>query len=234
MGACPSGTRLEVVCRMRSLAPHDRPREKLERFGAAVLGDNELLAVVLGHGTPGSSALDVANGVAGGVHGLTRLVDGQLRDVTGIGAAQAARVAAAIELGRRTLARPPAERPQLASPRAAAGYLLPVYGAGAVERFGVVLLDSKHRVLRTAVLSVGTLDASLVHPREVFRVAASGAAAAIVMFHNHPSGDPSPSADDVSLTTRLVEAGVVMGIGVLDHLVLADTRYYSFKESGRL
>ena len=156
MGACPSGTRLEVVCRMRSLAPHDRPREKLERFGAAVLGDNELLAVVLGHGTPGSSALDVANGVAGGVHGLTRLVDGQLRDVTGIGAAQAARVAAAIELGRRTLARPPAERPQLASPRAAAGYLLPVYGAGAVERFGVVLLDSKHRVLRTAVLSVGT------------------------------------------------------------------------------
>ena len=222
---------------MRALAPHDRPRERLERFGAPVLGDNELLAVVLGHGSNGLSALDVADGVlglAGGVHGLTRLVDGQLRDVTGIGAAQAARVAAAVELGRRTLARPSVDRPQLGSPQVAAGYLLPGYGAGAVERFGVVLLDTKHRVLRTAVLSVGTLDASLVHPREVFRLAASGGAAAIVLFHNHPSGDPSPSSDDVSLTARLVEAGVVMGISVLDHLVLADTRYYSFKESGRL
>jgi DNA repair protein RadC len=97
-----------------------------------------------------------------------------------------------------------------------------------------VLLDTKHRVLKTAVLSVGTLDASLVHPREVFREAAGGGAAAIVLFHNHPSGDPTPSAEDLTLTARLVEAGRVMGIDVVDHLVLADARYCSFKEMGRL
>jgi DNA repair protein RadC len=115
-----------------------------------------------------------------------------------------------------------------------ASYLLPSYGARQVEQFGIVLLDTKHRVLKTAVLSVGTLDASLVHPREVFREAAGGGAAAIVLFHNHPSGDPTPSGDDVALTARLVEAGRLMGIEVVDHLVLADARYCSFKEMGRL
>lgn len=97
-----------------------------------------------------------------------------------------------------------------------------------------MLLDTKHRVLKTAVLSVGTLDASLVHPREVFREAVGGGAAAIVLFHNHPSGDPTPSAEDLTLTARLVEAGRVMGIDVVDHLVLTDARYCSFKEMGRL
>ena len=111
---------------------------------------------------------------------------------------------------------------------------MPSYGARPVEQFGIVLLDTKHRVLKTAVLSVGTLDASLVHPREVFREAAGGGAAAIVLFHNHPSGDSTPSGEDVALTTRLVEAGQLMGIEVVDHLVLADARYCSFKEMGRL
>ncbi len=115
-----------------------------------------------------------------------------------------------------------------------ASYLLPSYGACPVEQFGIVLLDTKHRVLKTAVLSVSTLDASLVHPREVFLEAAGGGAAAIVLFHNHPSGDPTPSGDDVALTARLVEAGHLMGIEVIDHLVLADAKYCSFKEMGRL
>ena len=123
---------------------------------------------------------------------------------------------------------------QLGSPRDVASYLLPSYGARPVEQFGIVLLDTKHRVLKTAVLSVGTLDASLVHSREGFREAAGGGAAAIVLFHNHPSGDSTPSGEDVALTTRLVEAGQLMGIEVVDHLVLADARYCSFKEMGRL
>ena len=112
-----------------------------------------------------------------------------------------------------------------------ASYLLPSHGSGPVEQFGVVMLDTKHRVIRTTVLSVGTLDASLVHPRELFRAAAECGAAAVVLFHNHPSGDPTPSADDMALTKRLVDAGVLMGIEVLDHIVLADSRYYSFKEA---
>ena len=220
---------------MKSLAPHDRPREKPDRYGSSVLGDNELLAVILGHGFHRENALDIANrvlGMSGGVHGLTRLTEGQLRRVPGVG--PAAQILAAVELGRRTLARSPAERTLFRCPQDVAAYLLPRYGGGSVERFGVVMLDTKHRVLRATVLSVGTPDASLVHPREVFRTAAAGAAAALVLFHNHPSGDPTPSADDVALTARLVDAGALMGIEVVDHLVLGDAAYYSFKEQGRM
>ena len=222
---------------VKSLALHDRPREKLDRYGSSVLGDNELLAVILGHGFHRESALDIANcvlGVSGGVHGLTRLTEGQLRRVRGIGPAKAAGILAAVELGRRTLARSPVERTQLRCPQDVAAYLLSRFGAGSVERFGVVLLDTKHRVLRATVLSVGTLDASLVHPREVFGAAAAAGAAALVLFHNHSSGDPTPSAADVALTARLVDAGELMGIDVVDHLVLGDVEYYSFKEKGKI
>ena len=141
---------------------------------------------------------------------------------------------AAVELGRRTLTRVGRERMQITSPRVLAEMLLPQYGSRAVEQFGVVLLDTKHRVLRTTVVTVGTLDASIVHPREVFREAASAGAAAIVLFHNHPSGDPEPSQDDVVLTRRLVAAGVLMGIDVVDHVILADARYCSLREKGLL
>ena len=222
---------------MELLAPHDRPREKLDLLGSSALGDNELLAVILGHGYRRSSVLEVANRLlqaAGGIHGLTRLNRGQLAGVAGVGPAKAGQVLAAVELGRRTLCRSPSERPLLRSPREVAAYLLPRYGAGAVERFGIVMLDTKHRAMCTKVLSVGTLDASLVHPREVFRAASGGGAATLVLFHNHPSGDPTPSAEDAALTERMVQAGAIMGIDVLDHVVLADVRYFSFKESGRL
>ena len=222
---------------MKSLAPHDRPREKLERLGPSGLGDNELLAIILGHGFRSASAIEVSNRILAavrGVHGLTRQSLADLRRLKGLGAAKAAQILAAVELGRRTLLRQPDQRVQLGSPRDVASYLLPSYGARPVEQFGIVLLDTKHQVLKTAVLSIGTLDASLVHPREVFREAAGGGAAAIVLFHNHPSGDPTPSGEDVTLTARLVEAGQVMGIEVVDHLVLADARYCSFREMGRL
>jgi DNA repair protein RadC len=218
---------------MKTLATHDRPREKLARLGAAALGDNELLAIVLGHGRVRASALDLANAVlaaAGGLHGLMRVRYESLTALPGIGAARAAQVAAALELGRRTLTRAGRDRVQLIGPRAAAEYLLPLYGALPVEQFGVILLDTKHRVLRTRILSVGTLDASVVAPREVFREATAVNAAAVIVFHNHPSGDPTPSADDVELTQRLVAAGVVMGISVIDHIVLGDVRYCSLRE----
>ena len=220
---------------MKNVAIHDRPREKLERLGAAALGDNELLAIVLGQGRARASALDLANALlaSGGLHGLVRARHGELRRLPGIGAARAAQVLAAIELGRRTLARAADVRPQLSSPRAVADFLLPQFGNQPVEQFGVLLLDTKHRVLRASVLSIGTLDASIVHPREVFREATTAGAAAIVLFHNHPSGDPEPSEDDVRLTERLMAAGVLMGIDVIDHVVLADVRYYSFRERGR-
>ena len=120
----------------------------------------------------------------------------------------------------------------MTSPRVVAEFLLPQYGNRRVEQFGVLLLDTKHRVLRCTVLSVGTLDASIVHPREVFREAVAAGAAAIVLFHNHPSGDPEPSTEDTRLTERLMAAGVMMGINVLDHVILGDARYFSYREKG--
>ena len=220
---------------MKTVATHDRPREKLQRLGAAALGDNELLAIVLGHGRSRVSALEMANLVlesTDGAHGLVRTRYDDLCAIPGIGRARAAQILAAVELGRRTLTRPLRERVQIVNARAAAEYLLPQYGSRSVEQFGVVLLDTKRRVIRTLILSVGTLDASIVHPREVFGEAAAAGAAALVLFHNHPSGDPRPSPDDLDLTRRLAAAGVLMGIEVVDHVILADVRYYSFKEEG--
>ncbi len=222
---------------MKDVAPHDRPREKLERLGPAALGDNELLALVLGCGSRDADALAMANQLlaeAGGVHGLTRIGLGQLRHVDGIGRARASQVLAAVELGRRTLMREAAERPRLRTPRDVAAYLLPQYGALPVEQFGIIMLDTKQRVIRIKIVSLGSLDSTVVHPREVFREAASASAASIVLFHNHPSGDPEPSNDDLALTVRLISAGTLMGIDVVDHLILAGNRYFSLVESGRM
>ena len=222
---------------MKAVAPHDRPREKLERIGPAGLGDNELLAIVLGHGDPRTSALELANaalGAVGGLAGLARASTDDLRAVPGIGAARASQLLAAVEIGRRTLLRRREERPQILTALDAAKLVVPQYGSLPVEQFGVLLLDTKHRLVRMTRVSVGTLDASVVHPREVFRAAVAANAAAIVLFHNHPSGDPAPSDDDVALTKRLIRAGDLMGISVLDHVIVAENSYASLRERGDL
>lgn len=221
---------------MNELAPHDRPREKLARSGASSLGDNELVAVLIGHGARGATALQLASRIltlAGGAHGLTRLHPGQLARVPGIGPAQAGRVLAAIELGRRTLTSTAPVRPRFLCARDIAGYLLPQYGAHAVERFGVVLLDTRHRLLSTRLISVGSLDTSVANPREIFREALLVGAAAVVVFHNHPSGDATPSRDDEEVTMRLGVAGKIVGVELVDHLILADVQYSSMRESRR-
>ena len=222
---------------MKDVALHDRPREKLERLGPSGLGDNELLALVLGSGSRGRDALALANRLlahTGGLHGLTRIGIGELQQVQGIGRARTAQVLAAVELGRRSLVRGVESRPKLNTPRQLAAHLLPQYGSRAVEQFGIVMLDTKHRVIRIKIVSIGSLDTTVVHPREVFREASAASASAIVLFHNHPSGDPTPSTDDLILTTRMVNAGDIMGIDVIDHLILADQQYFSLVESGRM
>ncbi len=221
---------------MKELSIDDRPREKLIRHGVTALGDNELVAIVLGSGSSRANALSTANELltaCGGLRGMARSTSDDLARVPGIGCAKAAQLLAALELGRRTLARVE-ERVQLRTPREAAAYLLPRFGSRSIEQFGIVLLDTRHRVLRTKVLTVGTSNASVAEPRDVYREALMGAAMALVVFHNHPSGDPTPSPDDVELTRRLAAAGVLMGIELVDHLVLGDMRYCSFKELGRL
>lgn len=222
---------------VRALDVHDRPREKLAQLGVAALGDNELLAVVIGSGVRDMDGLSIANAVlqhAGGLHGLTRVRHDALCRIKGLGAARAARVQAALELGRRTLARRPPARVRLGTPREVAEYLLPLYGGRPAEQFGVVLLDARHTVLRTIVLTVGSVDAVVLQPRELFRDAIAAGVPAIALFHNHPSGDPAPSPMDDDVTERMVRIGDMLGIEVVDHVILGDGQFFSFKEAGRI
>src|SRR5258705_1524004 len=151
---------------MKALAPYDRPGEKLERLGASALGDNELLALVIGSGSRQDGALALANRLlagTGGVHNLTRASIADLQRLPGIGAARAAQVLAAVELGRRSLVRGGSERPRLSSPQQLATYLIPQYSGGAVEQFGIGMLDTKHPMIRGKIVSLGSLDTTVVH-----------------------------------------------------------------------
>lgn len=213
----------------------DRPREKLARAGADALGDNELLAIVIGSGTRSRGALVVAQDViqaAGDLQGLTRAgIDGLCR-VPGVGLSRAARLLAAVELGRRTLFGDRAERPQMLSTKDVADYLAPRYAGFGVERFGVLLLDQKQRVIRSEIVTVGTVEANITHPRDVFRVAMLASASHVVLFHNHPSGDPMPSPADRMMTRRMKMAGDMIGIDVMDHIILGDGVFFSFRQEG--
>lgn len=222
---------------MKLVAPQDRPREKLARAGVGSLGDNELVAVLIGSGVKSRGALAVAQDVltlVGGVRGLAQVGLDELLKVSGIGGPRAARLIAAVELGRRALTSTGDERRRFGTPGDIGRYLLPLFGGYREERFGIVMLDSKLRLIRAETLSVGTIDSSIAHPRDIFRAAALGSAFSIAVFHNHPSGDPTPSTDDFVLTTRLVAAGDLMGIEVIDHLILGAGRWYSFREAGQL
>jgi DNA repair protein RadC len=220
-----------------ALSPEDRPREKLLTLGASSLGVNELLAVLLGSGTRSHSALELANRIldlGGGLDGLARSTPAALARCEGLKAARAARILAAFELGRRALSPPLSPKPQFHLPEDAARFLLPRYGTKPLEEFGIAVLDTRNRLKRIEVVSTGSLNGSLVHPREVFREATMLRAAAIIAFHNHPSGDPAPSREDRDLTQRLAKAGKILGIELLDHVIVAFGRYWSFKENGEL
>ncbi len=215
----------------------DRPREKLARVGAEALGDNELVALLIGSGLRARNALVVAQDViaAGdGVAGLARLGVDELCRVRGVGESRAARLLAAIELGRRALFGERVRRPQMLTTDDLVRYLLPRYSGFSVERFGVLLLDQRQRVIRSVILSTGTIEGSVSHPRDVFRAAMLAAASRVVVFHNHPSGDPTPSETDMLVTRRLAQAGELMGMELMDHIILAGRTFYSFKRAGTL
>lgn len=223
------------VRRVLDLPVADRPRERLLRHGPSALSNRELLAVVLGAGTARASALDLAEALLdSGVRELAGRSAAELQGRLGLGPAKAGRILAALELGARLASEPRGDAPDLSTPEAAARFLLPRYGPRPVETFGLLALDVRRRLRREAVVSVGCLTSSLVHPREVFQEAVTSRAAALILFHNHPSGDPEPSAEDVGLTRRLAQAGQLMGIEVLDHLVLGAGRFVSLKERGVL
>ena len=221
--------------RLSDLPADERPRERAARHGVGALSLQELLAIVLGTGSRRACALDVAGALLdGGLRGLAVRSLNDLERQPGVGRAKATRLLAALELGARLASEAETAAPVFRSPAESARHLLPRYGSRAVEHFGVLVLDVRHRLKRETVISVGSLTSSLVHPREVFQEAVLARAAALILFHNHPSGDPEPSAEDLSLTRRLAAAGTLMGIEVLDHLVLGAARYVSLKERGAL
>jgi DNA repair protein RadC len=230
-----NGAGFGVTHKVRDLPASERPRERLSRHGAPALSDRELLALLLGTGTRRASVLDVAERLqSAGLHELAARSLPELAAERGVGQAKAARLLAALELGARVASGSGRSAPLLRTPEDAARHLLPRYAARPVETFGLLALDVRHRLRKEAVISVGCLTSSLVHPREVFQEAVLARAAAIVLFHNHPSGDPEPSADDLALTRRLASAGSLMGIEVLDHLVLGAGRFVSLKQRGAL
>jgi DNA repair protein RadC len=221
--------------RVCDLPAEERPRERLARQGVGALSNRELVALLLGTGTRQVSALDLAEGLlASGLRDLAGRSLPELEREHGLGRAKATRVLAALELGARLASEGRFGAPCFRTPEETARYLLPRYAARPVETFGLLALDVRHRLRREAVVSVGCLTSSLVHPREVFQEAIVSRAAALVLFHNHPSGDPEPSSEDVSLTRRLASAGMLMGIEILDHLVLGAGHYVSLKQRGVL
>jgi DNA repair protein RadC len=215
----------------------ERPRERLLSQGPHVLTDAQLLAILLRVGRRGSSAVQVGMdilGCLGGVAGLAQCGIEELCAIPGVGKAKAAQLKAALELGKRALAGPLIKGAKITSSRDLFTHYHPTLRDLRHEVFKVVLLDAKHAIMRDATVSEGSLTLSIVHPREVFTLAVKESAAAVIFLHNHPSGDPTPSQEDRILTARLVSAGEVLGIRVLDHLVVGDGRYVSFADQGWL
>ncbi|MBR5791312.1 MAG: DNA repair protein RadC [Phascolarctobacterium sp.] len=206
--------------------------------GAAVLTDAELIAILLRTGTAEKSAIDIASEMTadGGLYkrlaGITRL--NELTNIKGLGQAKAATVLAALEIGRRIASAKPLEKIHLSCPQDVADFLMPRLRYAAKEQFVVILLNGKNKVIGTEVVSEGSLSSSIVHPREVYAPAILHHAAAIMVAHNHPSGDPKPSFEDEEVTRMLSRSGKVLGIPMIDHVIIGDGNYYSFLENEAL
>jgi DNA repair protein RadC len=221
--------------RIREIPNDERPRERLLHYGADALSTAELLAILLRTGTEQRSAVGLADYLLhhfNGLRGVAGATIEEMAQVHGIGPAKAAQIKAAIEFGRRLVAASPEERPKIRSPRDVYNLLGPTLRDERREHFVAVLLDTKGGVMRQRTVSVGDLSSSIVHPREVFAEAIRHSAASLIVAHNHPSGDPTPSPEDAAVTRRLVEAGELLGIEVLDHIVIGDNRWVSLKEKG--
>ena len=227
-----------VSLSIRELPRSERPRERLLELGPQALNTAELLAIVLGGGSSHRSALSVGHMVLMAGHGslrrLARQPVGALTSLGGVGQARAVMILAALELGRRMSLEGRAEGYPIRSPRDVYTFYAPRLEDLPVEEFHVAVLDTQRRIERDITVTRGILNSALVHPREVFRNAIAEGAAAVILVHNHPSGDPTPSSDDGIVTRQLVAAGRLLDIQVQDHVVIGRGRYVSFVEAGLL
>lgn len=226
---------IEYSPMIRDMAAYDRPRERLRQVGAEAVSTAELLAIILRVGTQGESVVRLAERLM--VHfkslpGLARASIPELMVIKGVGEAKAVEIKAALEIGRRLLASAPEERPRVSSPGDAANLLMSEMLLLEQEHLRLVLLDTRNRVISMPTLYIGSLNTSVIRIGELFRAAIRENAAALIVVHNHPSGDPAPSPEDIRVTRELVRAGKLLDIEILDHIVIGYQRFVSLKERG--
>jgi DNA repair protein RadC len=221
--------------RLRELPEPDQPRTRIRALGGTALSDVELLAILIGGGIEGLSAIDIAQRLLADCKswtGIQKLSFEQLAERRGMGQAKAAQIKAGLEIGRRLLLHDPDQRVQIRSPTDAAQLMMIEMSQLDQEHLRTICLDTKNRVLKIQTVYVGSLNSSIVRVGEVFKEALRLNSAAVIVVHNHPSGDPSPSSEDVAVTKQIVEAGTVLEIEVLDHLVIGHGRFVSMRERG--
>ncbi len=220
---------------IKELPEDERPRERLEHYGAAALSTTELLAIILRVGTKDENVIRLSQRLLtsyGGLAGLAHAPFSELTEFKGLGPAKATQLKAAFELGRRLLVAAPAERPTVKSPADAANLVLLEMAGLEQEHLRTIILDTKNHVLKIHTVYIGSLNTAVMRVGELFREAIRLNSAALIIVHNHPSGDPTPSAEDVQVTRQVVEAGKLLSIDVLDHLVIGQARWVSLKERG--
>lgn len=220
---------------VKDIPVDERPRERMIYYGADSLSNVELLAILLRTGSSNESVFQLAQKILSEMETLQNLLDVTIEELTkirGIGPAKAVQLKAAIELGKRIAKHSPQDKVTIRSPKDVADYLMEDMRYLKQEQFVALLLDTKNQILAKEVITIGTLNSSIVHPREVFKPAIKKSVSAIIVAHNHPSGDPTPSREDIDVTKRLAQAGEVLGIDLLDHLVIGDGRYTSLKDKG--
>ena len=225
----------EQALMMREVHSADRPRERLISQGATSLSNQELIAILLRTGTKQESVLHLANRVLLSFEQIHHLKDATIEEITaikGIGQAKAVQILASVELGRRLSSKQTDTKYTIRSPKDAANYLMADMTSLKQEHFVVLFLNIKNQVMHKQTIFVGSLNASIVHPREIFREAVRRSSASIVCAHNHPSGNPAPSPEDIAVTKRLLEAGSIIGIELLDHIIIGDYQFISSNEKG--
>jgi len=220
---------------VRDLPRQERPRERLQKFGPEALSAQELLALVIGRGIPKKSVMSIAQELLvrfGNVRAISHATIEELSQIKGIGFAKAAQLKACFELGKREELEPELKNFNIKDPESVVKAIWASIKDKAKEHFKLILLNPRNKIIGISTISIGTLNASLVHPREVFKDAIMHSAASVVLAHNHPSGDPEPSEDDLTITKRLIEAGKILGIEVIDHIIIGKNNFCSFKERG--
>ncbi len=218
---------------IHDLPASERPRERLINYGAGALSTSELLAILLRSGVRGENVINLATRMLveyGGLSGLAKANFAELERINGVGPAKITQIKAALELGRRLLVESPQDRPQIRSPADAANLVMLEMGLLEQEHLRLFLLDTKNRVLKMPTVYIGNLNTSVIRVGEMFRYALRENCASVIVVHNHPSGDPTPSPEDVRVTERIVEAGKLLDIDVLDHLIIGKGRFISLKE----